>query len=66
MTNLEWRKSSHSGTEGAECVEVAALAGRMVGMRDSKNPDGPVLSLTPGEWSAFLRDVRSSAFGSAD
>jgi hypothetical protein len=54
-----WRKSSHSGSEGQECVEVAALtAGRMIGMRDSKDPGGPVLSFTPAEWSAFVRRVK--------
>jgi hypothetical protein len=59
-----WRKSSHSGTEGAECVEVAALArpGRMIAMRDSKNPGGPVLSFTPHEWSLFLGSVKHDAF----
>jgi hypothetical protein len=34
-------------------VEVAGL-GRMVGLRDSKDPEGPVLRFTPSEWSAFL------------
>ena len=64
MTNVEfhatcWRKSTHSGGSGSECVEVAALADRrMVGIRDSKNPDGPVLSITPADWSHFLRNVR--------
>jgi hypothetical protein len=54
-----WRKSSHSGSEGQECVEVAALsAGRMVGMRDSKDPDGPVLSLTPAAWARFIGHVK--------
>ena len=39
MSDPTWRKSSHSGTE-ANCVELAASA-----VRDSKNPDGPVLSI---------------------
>ncbi|MEO5876904.1 MAG: DUF397 domain-containing protein [Streptosporangiaceae bacterium] len=34
MTN--WRKSSHSDTQGNSCVEVAALPGA-VGLRDSKD-----------------------------
>jgi hypothetical protein len=58
-----WRKSSHSGGEGQECVEVAALpAGRMIGMRDSKDPDGPVLSFTPAEWGLFIGDVKHGTF----
>ncbi|MQY07336.1 DUF397 domain-containing protein [Actinomadura macrotermitis] len=40
----EWRKSSRSGTSGGDCVEVANLA-RNIGVRDSKNPDGPKLAL---------------------
>ncbi|NDU76737.1 DUF397 domain-containing protein [Actinomadura sp. DSM 109109] len=37
-----WRKSSHSGGEGGQCVELASLGGS-VGIRDSKNPSGPSL-----------------------
>ncbi|MFE9435941.1 DUF397 domain-containing protein [Streptomyces sp. NPDC006640] len=48
-----WRKSSHSGGAGGECVEVAASP-RAVRVRDSKNPAGPQLALSPGSWSAFL------------
>lgn len=49
MTNnldeARWFKSSHSGG-GNDCVEVAFLAGDMVGVRDSKNPAGSVLTFT--------------------
>ncbi|MEU0738460.1 DUF397 domain-containing protein [Streptomyces sp. NPDC006134] len=48
-----WRKSSHSGGEGGECVEVAACP-HTVHVRDSKNPTGPRLTLSPTAWSAFL------------
>ena len=57
-----WRKSSHSGGEGQECVEVAALTVRqMIGMRDSKDPGGPVLSFTPAEWATFVRQLKHQA-----
>ncbi|MET8062246.1 DUF397 domain-containing protein [Micromonospora sp. NPDC005313] len=46
-----WRKSSHSGDEGA-CVEVASLTGA-VAVRDSKDPAGPVLVFAPHAWAAF-------------
>jgi hypothetical protein len=56
---IVWRKSSHSGTDGGtECVEVAGLHGhtsRVIGVRDSKNPDGPVLALSHADFRA-LRD----------
>jgi uncharacterized protein DUF397 len=45
LTNLNWRKASHSGENGGDCVELANVAG-VVAVRDSKDPDGPVLLLT--------------------
>ncbi|MET8000520.1 DUF397 domain-containing protein [Nonomuraea glycinis] len=56
-----WRKSSHSGS-GDNCVEVAALPGGGQAVRDSKSPDGPVLTFTPGEWNAFIEGVRDGEF----
>ncbi|MFF0204217.1 DUF397 domain-containing protein [Streptomyces sp. NPDC005017] len=52
-TGLEWIKSSHSTADGPDCVEVAATPGHIL-VRDSKNPDGPRLTLTPTAWAAFL------------
>ncbi|GGR71202.1 hypothetical protein GCM10010169_13710 [Micromonospora fulviviridis] len=46
-----WRKSSHSGDEGA-CVEMALLP-EEVAVRDSKDPAGPVLVFPPAAWAAF-------------
>ncbi|SEN06096.1 protein of unknown function [Actinacidiphila rubida] len=50
---LEWRKSTHSGTNGGDCVEVAACP-QTVHVRDSKDPEGPVLTFPAAAWSAFL------------
>ncbi|OEV26716.1 toxin [Streptomyces nanshensis] len=47
-----WRKSSYSGSEGGECLEVATCP-TAVHVRDSKNPEGPALALSPAAWSAF-------------
>ncbi|WP_228003289.1 DUF397 domain-containing protein [Nocardia australiensis] len=60
-TGAQWYKSSHS-SGGSECVEVAFLAGGMVGVRDSKNPTGPALVFTAGEWDAFTVGVNGSEF----
>jgi hypothetical protein len=50
-----WRKSSHSA--GAqECVEVGSGAS-VIGVRDSKDPDGPVLRFGTRAWRDFLRSV---------
>ncbi|NUK60242.1 DUF397 domain-containing protein [Streptomyces lunaelactis] len=48
----DWHKSTYSGDEGGECVEVATHP-TAVHVRDSKNPDGPVLTLDPATWTAF-------------
>ncbi|MFF9401795.1 DUF397 domain-containing protein [Streptomyces sp. NPDC014744] len=48
----DWCKSSYSGDEGGQCVEVAAHPAA-VHIRDSKNPEGPVLTITPTTWAAF-------------
>jgi hypothetical protein len=43
-------------------VEVAHLDGGMIGVRDSKNPSGPALVFTPGEWDAFTAGVNDGEF----
>ncbi|MEV7449274.1 DUF397 domain-containing protein [Streptomyces nigra] len=50
----EWIKSSYSTSSGPDCVEVAVPDERHVLVRDSKNPDGPRLTLAPTTWTAFL------------
>ncbi|MFJ2951852.1 DUF397 domain-containing protein [Streptomyces sp. NPDC087226] len=50
---LEWIKSSYSTADGPDCVEVATVPAHIL-VRDSKNPTGPRLTLTPTTWAAFL------------
>ena len=58
LTNAKWRRSSYSGSNGGNCVELADVAGAsVVAVRDSKDPDGPVLVLT----RAALRTAVQSA-----
>ncbi|WP_327149031.1 DUF397 domain-containing protein [Nocardia sp. NBC_01329] len=51
-----------AGVPGTHNVEIAMLAEGHVGMRDGKNPEGPVLVFTPGEWAAFTAGVRDGEF----
>ncbi|MFK4108571.1 DUF397 domain-containing protein [Streptomyces sp. NPDC002176] len=50
---LAWFKSSYSGTQGGDCVEVA-LTLDTVHIRDSKASVGPTLHLSPTAWTNFL------------
>jgi hypothetical protein len=56
---LIWRKSSYSGNNGGQCVEIAARD--VVLVRDSKNPRGPVLEVAPEMWREFIGHLKSDA-----
>jgi hypothetical protein len=58
-----WIKSSLSFSN-SNCVEVASLPDGEIGVRDSKDPEGPVLRFTSGEWHAFLGGTRNGEFDS--
>ncbi|MFC5958697.1 DUF397 domain-containing protein [Streptomyces pratens] len=55
-TQLNWFKSSYSGDEGGECVEVAADATATY-IRDSKERGGPRLAFARSAWSGFVADL---------
>lgn len=60
FTGADWSKSSYSGANGGDCVEVAFVPG-WVGVRDSKQHGaGPVLAFTPAEWEAFVAGARAA------
>jgi hypothetical protein len=59
--NAPWVKSSLSFSNG-NCVEVTELPGGSVGVRNSRDPGGPVLRFTQAEWDAFLGGARLGEF----
>lgn len=61
LSRAEWRKSTRSGPNCDNCVEVAFVDG-VVAVRDSKDPDGAVLIFTPAEWDAFIGGARDGEF----
>jgi hypothetical protein len=61
---LPWHKSSYSGSQGGDCVEVATNF-PAVHIRDTKtaSPVSPVLHVAPAAWTAFLGLAREGGNG---
>ncbi|WP_405019048.1 DUF397 domain-containing protein [Kitasatospora sp. NBC_00070] len=53
LDSVTWRKSSYSGANGGDCVEVGDGVPGLVPVRDSKDPEGPVLVFEANQWAAF-------------
>jgi uncharacterized protein DUF397 len=58
LTGAKWRKSSRSNQAG-NCVEVALNLVEVVGVRDSKDPDGPALAFDTPAWAAFAASLKA-------
>ncbi|MCC9311519.1 MULTISPECIES: DUF397 domain-containing protein [Kitasatospora] len=61
LEGVVWQKSRHSNSKG-NCVELAALDGGAVAMRNSRFPDGPALIYTRDEIEALLLGVKDGEF----
>ncbi|MGH3187447.1 MAG: DUF397 domain-containing protein [Streptosporangiaceae bacterium] len=60
VTRAAWRKTSYSGSNGGNCVEVADRGGRVL-VRDTKQAEvGPVLGFSPDAWRRFAEQVKHS------
>lgn len=61
MSNLGTYRGAHYVTSTysnpSDCIAVARPADGPVAVKDSKNPTGPVLEFSRGEWAAFLADL---------
>ena len=65
QVGLEWRKASASAANG-NCVELAVLPEGGVAVRDSKDPQGPMLRFTSAEWAAFAGGMAAGEFAHLD
>ncbi|MFI6761944.1 DUF397 domain-containing protein [Micromonospora sp. NPDC050417] len=54
VTGARWRKSTKSGNNGGDCVEVADNLAGVVLVRDTKDRDGGALTFAPEAWRAFV------------
>jgi hypothetical protein len=60
-THARWKKSSYSSDSG-NCVETAMVRWDRVGVRDSKDPEGPRLAFPVATWREFVRGIRAGEF----
>ncbi|MFG1778927.1 DUF397 domain-containing protein [Micromonospora sp. NPDC049048] len=61
LTGAQWRKTTRSSSNGGNCVEVADNLPGVVGVRDSKDPAGPMLTFAPAAWRAFVAKLTEPA-----
>ena len=59
MTQINWRKSTYSRSNG-NCVEVGT-GQALVAVRDSTDPGGPVIDVSPRAWTAFTEQIKRAA-----
>lgn len=56
-----WRRAARCDNSSGNCVEIKA-AGSAFAVRDSKDPDGPLLLFAGGEFMAFVGAIRNGEF----
>jgi hypothetical protein len=61
LTRASWRKSSRSGGNNGQCVELGH-GGAVIGVRDSKNPDGALLTFDQTRVAEFLAAAKAGRF----
>jgi len=57
LNSARWRRSSYSNANGGDCLEVADGLST-VPVRDSENPDGPILTVPAPAWDVFVRSMK--------
>ncbi|MFF4991549.1 DUF397 domain-containing protein [Streptosporangium saharense] len=62
LSGAEFHKSSLSGPNTDDCVEVATNLPGIVAVRDSKNLTGPALTFTPTQWRSFITHIQTGIF----
>jgi hypothetical protein len=62
FTRSGWQRSALCGPNGGNCVEVNLRTEGLVGLRDGKLADGPVLVFDDDEWATFLAGARAGEF----
>lgn len=58
--NLKWTKSSYSGAQGGNCIEVGGHDSRVI-VRDTKDITGPTLKFSADAWRQLVKQLKSLA-----
>jgi hypothetical protein len=58
LSNVKWRKSSYSNSDGGNCLEVADGIPTVVPVRDSKAPARGAIVFRAEAWAAFVDGVK--------
>ena len=56
--NADWRKSSYSSGNGGACIEAGHVPGAILVRDTTLHGHGPVLRLTPADWSRLVESVK--------
>jgi hypothetical protein len=59
---MTWRKSSYSGSNGGDCVEVGTGLPGKIAVRDTKDREGPALAFGDQAWSEFVKGIKHGEF----
>jgi hypothetical protein len=62
LSGAHWHKSTRSGGDGGNCVEVATNLEDIVAVRDTKDRSGGTILVSSAEWAAFIRGVKEGEF----
>jgi len=62
LSGAHWHKSTRSGGDGGNCVEVATNLQDIVAVRDTKDRNGGTLIFDAAGWAAFIEDVKGGRF----
>jgi Domain of unknown function (DUF397) len=62
LTKADWHKSTYSGNNGGNCVEIARNLPGVVAIRDSKDCEGPALVVGPSAFAALIDGIRAGEF----
>lgn len=63
LSQVSWRKSSYSDANGGSCVEVSDDCTSVLPVRDSKTPEGSVLTFPRSGWNTFVTSLRNDELG---